>query len=255
MARRGARGFTLIEMLVVIGIIAVLAAIIIPVYSRAQEKGRQANCIANLHAITVALKMYVQELKAYPPPYDSTTNTGGLAALYDAGYLENFRALRCPDDPNKDDPNLKYSSYNAYYNYWGYKTTNPADPAQIGIPCVPDGDNPATPVVEGPGYSSLDAAQTYTDDSHVGLVNQRNQSLWTYNADETQWGLWARGRTSAFPGLVNQVAGDNVVVTRCPFHRNFFGTNSERDLTAFVGGSTEAVMLRTYDWTTQPIVQ
>jgi len=239
MIRGNRSGFTLIEMLVVIGIIAVLAAIIIPVYSRVQEKGRQTTCLSHLHAIGVAMRMYRMDLKAYPPPYNATDHSGGLTALYVTGYLDNWQALRCPDDPDRDNPDQYYSSYNALYNYWGYK----AD----GTPCV--ADDPAYPRV-----SSLDAAQTYTDSGltpPVGRRNDRNQLLWTYDADE---GVWARGRSAYFPGLVNAVTSDNTVVTRCPFHRASFGGEiaSQRDLTLF--GANALTVSLTYNWVTQPLL-
>jgi len=113
--RTGAGGFTLIELLVVIGIIAVLAAIVIPVYTRAQEKGRQANCIANMHAIGVAMRMYQMDYDAYPQSlqttvksstytdhyvgYDPVSGTGGISALYRGEYLTDPQVLRCKDDP------------------------------------------------------------------------------------------------------------------------------------------------------------
>jgi len=52
------RGFTLIEMLVVVGILAVLAAIIFPVFAQARGRARQAQCIANLKQLGQALEMY-----------------------------------------------------------------------------------------------------------------------------------------------------------------------------------------------------
>jgi len=55
------RGFTLIELLVVIAIIAILAAILFPVFSKAREKGRQVQCLNNQRQIAVATLMYVQE--------------------------------------------------------------------------------------------------------------------------------------------------------------------------------------------------
>ncbi|OPZ87922.1 MAG: Type II secretion system protein G precursor [bacterium ADurb.Bin429] len=55
------RGFTLIELLVVIAIIAILAAILFPVFARAREKARQNSCLNNLRQIAIAVTMYVQD--------------------------------------------------------------------------------------------------------------------------------------------------------------------------------------------------
>lgn len=54
-------GFTLIELLVVIAIIAILAAILFPVFAKAREKGRQVTCISNLKQIGVCVKMYAND--------------------------------------------------------------------------------------------------------------------------------------------------------------------------------------------------
>jgi prepilin-type N-terminal cleavage/methylation domain-containing protein len=59
-------GFTLIELLVVIAIISMLAGQILPSLSTAREKGRQANCINNLHQIGLAIEMYYQDYDDYP---------------------------------------------------------------------------------------------------------------------------------------------------------------------------------------------
>jgi len=97
MSRRATRraGFTLIELLVVIAIIAILAAILFPVFAKAREKARQNSCINNQRQIGIAVQMYVQDhaetfmldtganawasvLKDYNEPtiYDCPTKTG-----------------------------------------------------------------------------------------------------------------------------------------------------------------------------------
>jgi prepilin-type N-terminal cleavage/methylation domain-containing protein/prepilin-type processing-associated H-X9-DG protein len=58
---RTRRGFTLIELLVVIAIIAILAAILFPVFAQAREKARQTTCLSNQRQIGTALSMYVQD--------------------------------------------------------------------------------------------------------------------------------------------------------------------------------------------------
>src|SRR5207302_4323104 len=61
MTRWVRRGFTLIELLVVIAIIAILAAILFPVFAQAREKARQAGCLSNTRQIGTAVSMYVQD--------------------------------------------------------------------------------------------------------------------------------------------------------------------------------------------------
>ncbi len=94
------RGFTLIELLVVIAIIAILAAILFPVFGRAREKARQSSCQSNLKQITLGMQMYAQD-------YDETLPfciTGDLMmsvwSVYQSvqPYVRNEQILLCPSD-------------------------------------------------------------------------------------------------------------------------------------------------------------
>src|ERR1700758_4902615 len=77
--RGASAAFTLIELLVVIAIIAILAAILFPVFAQAREKARQTSCLSNLKQLGLAAKMYVND-------YDETyPGVKGVASLWVSG--------------------------------------------------------------------------------------------------------------------------------------------------------------------------
>ncbi|HOF87648.1 MAG TPA: prepilin-type N-terminal cleavage/methylation domain-containing protein [Armatimonadota bacterium] len=76
------RGFTLIELLVVIAIIAILAAILFPVFAKAREKARTNSCINNQRQIAIALSMYIQDNDELLPPDTGTTAWSSLLKDY-----------------------------------------------------------------------------------------------------------------------------------------------------------------------------
>ena len=73
MAARKRSGFTLIELLVVIAIIAILAAILFPVFARAREQGRKSTCSSNMHECGIAVTTYIGD-------YDSTLPSSAIVA-------------------------------------------------------------------------------------------------------------------------------------------------------------------------------
>src|SRR2546427_11601416 len=76
--RASARGFTLIELLVVIAIIAILAAILFPVFAQARDSARQTTCLNNCKQLGTALQMYAQDYDEGLPSWPFGTGAGKL---------------------------------------------------------------------------------------------------------------------------------------------------------------------------------
>jgi len=103
------KGFTLIELLVVIAIIAILAAILFPVFAKAREKARQTSCLSNVKELMLAVQMYVQDYDEMLPhgcSYWFAPGGGGAASKVDPAmwctllqpYIKNEQILVCPSN-------------------------------------------------------------------------------------------------------------------------------------------------------------
>ena len=105
------RGFTLIELLVVIAIIAILAAILFPVFARAREKAKQTSCLSNLKQIGLGAMMYCQDYddrsprgSGYSTPDVIIANAGEWFITLEP-YVKNSQIFSCPS-----------ASYNNFYS-------------------------------------------------------------------------------------------------------------------------------------------
>ena len=115
------RGFTLIELLVVIAIIAILAAVLFPVFAKVRENARKISCASNLRQLGVGLTQYTQDAdEAMPYGNNPSLNPGprGWAGqMY--SYVKSVGVFKCPDDSGNPPPGYATLSYGANSNLTG----------------------------------------------------------------------------------------------------------------------------------------
>jgi prepilin-type N-terminal cleavage/methylation domain-containing protein/prepilin-type processing-associated H-X9-DG protein len=173
---RSRTGFTLVEMLIVVAIIAVLAAIVSPSLAKAREKARQANCLSNLRQMGSAVLMYVQD---YDETFPNGINRGRFGVIWaGAGWagqtLPYYRSpslAYCPSDPygspiGGDDVVVSYGininviQYNDQSGYSGLSGVTGGSPPPYGTTAEnvsnPDQTDTALPP-SGHNFSSFTA--------------------------------------------------------------------------------------------------
>ena len=113
--RAGRRGFTLIELLVVIAIIAILAAILFPVFARAREKARQSSCLSNVKQLMLAVQQYAQDYDERMPRHGN--NPDWTEQIYP--YVKNVQVYNCPSSSTAG-PSTEADLGNLFNYSWNY---------------------------------------------------------------------------------------------------------------------------------------
>jgi prepilin-type N-terminal cleavage/methylation domain-containing protein len=161
---RSRAAFTLIELLVVIAIIAILAAILFPVFVRVKENAKRTRCVSNFKQIYDALCMYCDDNRGYlpisPSPHGASNDGYGGWSKQDNGfgclyrYVRKGDAFLCPNSSDKKLANGQYvtadeptytvylpsyaaatSSFNASYHFWPqvYANVNQSVPGKLNV--------------------------------------------------------------------------------------------------------------------------
>lgn len=175
------RGFTLIELLVVIAIIAILAAILFPVFGRARENARRSSCQSNLKQVGLGIMQYTQDYdELFPAVYNG--NWPGRWHWMDCvqPYVKSDQVFNCPSDADASNKYVpvatggttilgstpdNYGSYavsNAYFNNaaaapeWGSPMSQKAqnDPGNSSVRI----DSPSTSILAGDGNGAFQMA-------------------------------------------------------------------------------------------------
>ncbi|MFO7946049.1 MAG: prepilin-type N-terminal cleavage/methylation domain-containing protein [Armatimonadota bacterium] len=196
------RGFTLIELLVVIAIIAILAAILFPVFARAREKARQSSCLSNVKQLMTGVHMYVQDYDEKMMRYVGYTDAQEVLdnpnmlfwfeCIYP--YVKNAQIYSCPSYSNTGvragGRTINHPDFPDGVNY-GINNQVPGDriatfehPSKLGILC--DGFNNYWRLY-GPNQSGTNHYQwdmdRHNDGSNCGFADGHAKWLKFYIED------------------------------------------------------------------------
>ena len=171
--------FTLIELLVVIAIIAILAAILFPVFARARESARRASCQSNLKQMGLSLAQYKQDYDDRWPGYNLGPSKDTKVWQAVQPYIKSIQILQCPSETTPPNSNPDAEPYSGTYgstsftDYFYNSGLTDYDPA-FGNVGMNDAKltHPVTTIVAGDNgpYNAANLIPYYQDDSNNGYA-------------------------------------------------------------------------------------
>lgn len=229
-----AGAFTLIELLVVIAIIAILAAILFPVFGRARENARRSSCQSNLKQIGLGIAQYTQDYDERMVPVETGTSSGEAWQMLIQPYIKSEQLFACPsnsstahirsvstrpfahyvgngNDSNDTSPNSAFQFRRPMdlTNFASSNAISPASLAEIQSPAqcviVHEHDNPnwTRPFIASPSNFGLTNHLTTTNflfaDGHVKSLKPTATVANSVN-------MWAVNTSTAIPG---NLSGNN----------------------------------------------
>ena len=162
------KGFTLIELLVVIAIIAILAAILFPVFARARENARRSSCSSNIKQIGLGFQQYIQDYdEKYPLIAAGGAQNQGWAIQMQP-YLKSSQIFQCPSETNAPAAGVStvgsatYGQAN-YSDYWYNSRLAGASQARV--------DQVSSTVINGDGENGSAAYAFNGESVTTGITN------------------------------------------------------------------------------------
>lgn len=152
-------GFTLIELLVVIAIIAILAAILFPVFAQAREKARQTGCLSNSKQMALAIHMYLQDYDELLPWAQQGTSVAWNQLIFP--YVKNEQVFRCPSDSNPLSPAGTGGKKISYLPNYAVLSANGFAPLPLAVFETPSDIIALTEMYTGPNAANKQGYHLY----------------------------------------------------------------------------------------------
>jgi prepilin-type N-terminal cleavage/methylation domain-containing protein/prepilin-type processing-associated H-X9-DG protein len=205
------QGFTLIELLVVIAIIAILAAILFPVFAQARAKARTTSCLANVKQLALALIMYTEDYEGMTVNYTRACCKCWFVDMWP--YLKNKGIMACPELTNNVSANVGPKD----------AATNPAPMINetFNIGYAINRFHPGGPWKDGPPWGNINSikepAETFSFGDAYRPSETRNVQLYCAYCSGNFWSMPAGGTK---PVSIQQMGteGDNIMIYVNPIH-------------------------------------